>query len=322
MNLREDNNSKFFESEILFFKICEGEYATFGLREGVKIYRINPLESIWNGRIGEIRLVEFLSIKKILIAFVGTGKEPTLSPRKIILYNPKIPTKTELSFDNTILSMEHNKTRFIVNCFEKIHIYEIPDFELIGTIPKGVQGNPILALSETNSNYLAFPKEKTVEIYDLNQFEKLYSIKCHKNPISYLTFSLENNYLATCSKIGTLVRIFDLDNKPQKVWKEYRRGTRNAKIYNISFLVNDEFMLITSNHETIHVVNLKNGKSFGKLNLEAKIPRICGFDQTNKNQFFLISPEPKLLIYQIDTENKKLVFVKACKIDSNQEEQN
>ncbi|KAJ3433900.1 autophagy-related 18a isoform e [Anaeramoeba flamelloides] len=327
MNLVDRELLELVDSDVLFFKLCLNEFVTFGLSDGIKIYRIDPFENVWEGRIGEIKLVEVLSISPCRIAFVGTGKDPSLSPRKIIFYNTTTSKKIDdLSFPKTILSLDLNETRFIVNTFDKIHIYETPKFEFQTSIDKETNGNNVCALSKVGTrNLLAFPKKNFIQVYDLDSYELCCSVKCHNNPISCVGFGLNQSYLVTSSIIGTCIRVFEINknnnNNNLKKIKEFKRGTRKAKIFQTSFIFNDKYLLVTSKHKTIHVFDIEKEKTFCKLHLKPDIPRICGISKNNENQIILITPEPNILIYQLDVKNKKLVFIKSCSIDFNQEEQ-
>lgn len=58
-------------------------------------------------------------------------------------------------------------------------------------------------------------------------------IGAHDSEIAALSISSCGKFLATASEIGTVIRVFGLENK--RLLYTLRRGTKPAKIYSLSF---------------------------------------------------------------------------------------
>lgn len=129
-----------------------------GYENGFRIYNCNPFQLCYERIDGAIGIVEMLFCSSLL-AIVGTGEQPSLSPRRLKIINTKRNTTIcELTFPSSILSIKMNRERLIVLLEETIYVYDITNMRLLHTIE--IPSNPIglIALSiDTNNNYLAYP---------------------------------------------------------------------------------------------------------------------------------------------------------------------
>jgi WD40 repeat protein len=69
-----------------------------------------------------------------------------------------------------------------------------------------------------------------------------------------MELSPDGNYLASASKKGTLIRIFD--TKEKKIISELRRGSKKACLKSLCFTDDNMFLACFSDHGTIHIFNL------------------------------------------------------------------
>ncbi|TFK16401.1 hypothetical protein FA15DRAFT_629378 [Coprinopsis marcescibilis] len=79
-------------------------------------------------------------------------------------------------------------------------------------------------------------------------------IQAHKSPISFLSVNSTGTLLATSSDKGTVIRVWGVPGA-EKLY-QFRRGTREAKIYSINFNLVSTLLAASSAHDTVHVSKL------------------------------------------------------------------
>jgi len=81
-------------------------------------------------------------------------------------------------------------------------------------------------------------------------------IQAHKAPISFLAIDSTGTLLATSSEKGTVIRVWSIPNA-EKLY-QFRRGTREAKIYSMNFNLVGTLLAVSSAHDTVHIFKLGN----------------------------------------------------------------
>lgn len=84
-------------------------------------------------------------------------------------------------------------------------------------------------------------------------------IQAHKSPISYLSINSTGTLLATASDKGTVIRVWSIPGA-EKLY-QFRRGTREARIYSINFNVVSTLLAVSSAHDTVHIFKLGSQKA-------------------------------------------------------------
>ncbi|CCH41382.1 putative WD repeat-containing protein [Wickerhamomyces ciferrii] len=136
----------------------DGSCISIGTDKGYKIFNCEPFGKCYSRLDGGIGIVEMLYCTS-LIAIVGIGDQPSMTPRRLKIINTKRhSTICELTFPTTILSVKLNKSRLIVLLEEQIYIYDINNMKLLHTIETSPNPNGLIALSPTiDNNFLAYP---------------------------------------------------------------------------------------------------------------------------------------------------------------------
>lgn len=154
-----------------------------------------------------------------------------------------------------------NRERLVICLEESLHIQNIKDMKVVHTIantPPNPQG--IFALSLSNSHcYLAYPGSNPgqVEVFDTINLQATRSIKAHQHPLAALAFSPSGRELATASDRGTVFRIYSVITG--KMLCELRRGMKRCvQIASLAFSTCSEYLVCSSNTETIHIFKLGN----------------------------------------------------------------
>jgi autophagy-related protein 18 len=88
-----------------------------------------------------------------LVALVGGGDHPSLSPRHLSIVNTKRENIiTQMTFMSKILSIKLNRKRLMVVLQERIHLYDITNMKEIHTIdtPSNPRGNMLILMHPVN----------------------------------------------------------------------------------------------------------------------------------------------------------------------------
>ena len=79
-------------------------------------------------------------------------------------------------------------------------------------------------------------------------------IQAHKAPISFLSINPAGTLLATASDKGTVIRVWSIPGA-EKLY-QFRRGTREARIYSMNFNLVSTLLAVSSAHDTVHIFKL------------------------------------------------------------------
>jgi WD40 repeat protein len=103
--------------------------------------------------------------------------------------------------------------------------------------------------NESNVNNIIHTQHTNKSIEYINPKNSI--IMAHQSNIRFMTLSQDGKYIATCSEKGTLIRIYNTDNK--HLVKELRRGSDEAVINWICFNKDNTHLLCRSKKGTIHI---------------------------------------------------------------------
>ena len=79
-------------------------------------------------------------------------------------------------------------------------------------------------------------------------------IQAHKSPISFLSINSTGTLLGTASDKGTVIRVWSIPGA-EKLY-QFRRGTREARIYSMNFNAMSTLLAVSSAHDTVHIFKL------------------------------------------------------------------
>lgn len=109
--------------------------------------------------------------------------------------------------------------------------------------------------SPDNYDDMEVMKAGDIIIFDMTLLRPLMVIEAHQNAIKCVCMSKDGSMIATASKLGTIIRVFDTMTGKKKY--EFRRGSYRATIQNIEFSKQNNFLIVTSSSSTIHIFELK-----------------------------------------------------------------
>ncbi|KND01874.1 uncharacterized protein SPPG_03663 [Spizellomyces punctatus DAOM BR117] len=255
------NTGRKSNNELLFINFNQDfSCISVGTRHGYKIYNCDPIGKCYGKTEGGIGIVEMLFCTS-LVALVGAGEQPAFSPRRLQITNTKRQsTICELTFVTAILAVKLNRKRLVVVLEEHIYIYDISNMKLLHTIDTSPNPNALCALSPSSDNcYLAYPPNTSgaageLLIFDAINLQAINILQAHKSPLSCIAFNYDGTMVATASDKGTVIRVFAVPTG-QKLF-QFRRGTYPARIYSISFNLDNTLLCVSSATDTVHVFKL------------------------------------------------------------------
>ncbi|KAK9473058.1 WD40-repeat-containing domain protein [Dipodascopsis tothii] len=248
-----------------------------GTKHGYKIYNCDPFGKCFFKANGGIAIVEMLFCTS-LVALVGIGDQPSLSPRRLHIINTKRQsTICELTFPTSVLAVKLNRRRLIVVLEEQIYVYDISNMKLLHTIETSPNPGAICALSPSSENcYIAYPSPARgapaspfaapgapappavatgdVLLFDALSLQPVNVVEAHKTPLANVALSADGTLLATASDKGTIVRVFAVPSGAKLY--QFRRGSYPSRIYSLSFNVAGTMLCVSSATETVHVFRL------------------------------------------------------------------
>ncbi|CAL9166958.1 unnamed protein product [Musa hybrid cultivar] len=222
--------------EVIFFK-SRGRQALRFLIDAVRHQQLIQYISFSLMAVGAFNIVEML-FSTNLLAIVGAGEQPSLSPRKLCLFNTLTGSALrELNFLTSIVAVRLNRKRLIVVLRDKTYIYDLNSLVILETIDTVPNNKGLCAFSPgSESCYLALPASTTkgsVLIYNTVALQSVCQIDAHRSPLVAMIFSSSGTYLATASQQGTIIRVHLVSQATESY--SFRRGTYPSTIYSLSF---------------------------------------------------------------------------------------
>ncbi|XP_031107552.1 autophagy-related protein 18b isoform X2 [Ipomoea triloba] len=236
---------------------------TIGTKEGFKIFDSNTGKLLYERAAGAFIIVEML-YRSSLLAIVGAGEQPSLSPRRLCLFNTMTGVALqELKFLTSILAVRMNKQRLIVILQEKTFIYDINSLKILDTIDTVPNSRGHCAFSPClDGSFLALPASTTkgsVLVYNVMDLHLHCEIDAHRSPLTSMALSSRGMYIATASEQGTIVRVHLVSDATKSY--SFRRGTCPSIIYSLSFAPMTglpDIVLATSSSGSAHIFSLSN----------------------------------------------------------------
>ena len=106
-----------------------------GSKNGFDIYNLEPWAKTYRHEEGGAYRIVRMLFSTSLIAIVGLGDQPSLSPRRLQIYNTKRRSMIcELTFPTSILGVHLNRKRLAVVLDRQLYLYDISNMRLLHTI--------------------------------------------------------------------------------------------------------------------------------------------------------------------------------------------
>uniref|UniRef100_A0A7N0VGN0 Autophagy-related protein 18b n=2 Tax=Kalanchoe fedtschenkoi TaxID=63787 RepID=A0A7N0VGN0_KALFE len=232
-----------------------------GTKNGFRIFDSSTGRLCYERVVGAFNIVEML-FSSSLLAIVGAGEQPALSPRRLCMFNTITGNPLrELNFLTSILAVRMNKRRLVVVLQEKTFVYDLNTVAILDTIDTVPNAKGLCAFScSLDGCYLALPASTTkgsVLIYNVMEFQSHCEIEAHRSPLAAITLSANGMYLATASEQGTIIRVHLVSDASKSY--SFRRGTYPSTIYSLSLAPSTQLpdiLVATSLSGSVHAFSL------------------------------------------------------------------
>lgn len=256
----------------------------FGTDKGYEIYSCNPLKRILKKQVppNGVSFISMLNETNIVAYIKKDHSKDKKEEKKVIIYNESDDIIVGiLEFKDVIRQVLLNTSSIVVTLDNHAYIYSLLKLNLqhkidINPITRGVACiSPVInsifylglthnviggikimrfrvknkynIVDESNRNYTNTNTNNSIE--HINPKNSI--IISHQSNIRFMTLSQNGKFIATCSEKGTLIRIYNTDNK--LLVKELRRGSDEAVINWICFNKDNSHLLCRSKKGTIHI---------------------------------------------------------------------
>tara|TARA_B100000795_G_C22783124_1_gene433331 strand:+ start:838 stop:1860 length:1023 start_codon:yes stop_codon:yes gene_type:complete len=230
-----------------------------GTEEGYTIYSTDPLKKIFERKFEEGLVCLEMLFRSNILALVkkNTDTNPD-NEKNVLIWDDSTNNKIgEIIFNTPVKEILLRKDYIVVILENKIFVYELQTLVILASFntcdnPKGI-GN---ITYYQHKFLLAIPSSKIgiLHVYNLlSNPRSVVSIQAHESDIQFIALNTEGSLVATCSKKGTLIRIFN--TLTGKLFKELRRGSDQVKINWLEFSFSSHMIICQSNKGTIHLFN-------------------------------------------------------------------
>ena len=289
-----------------------------GTETGFRIYNSYPYKLSCKRKMdGGIGIIEMLCRANIL-ALVGGGSNPNFDKNKVILYDDsqeKIITEIIVTYN--VLNVKLKRTMIFIIGDNQINVFSFSkNYLKIDTIYTYENKAGIIGIAlESNINLICYPSavgEVTLKNYDIKKEDKYETkrIKAHNNEIMAIALNNDGSLLATASKQGTIIRIYQ--TKDAALIQELRRGTSYSEIYSIVFNFNSKYLACSSSQGTIHVFCIKNEQNETQ-NQKSMIGSFFGFLGINSQY---LNSEWSFAQYHLNLKSKSVIAFKTLSLNN------
>jgi len=231
----------------------EKDCVIFGTKNGFYVYTIYPQKKIISQKINGGVSKVFMLHRSNIVFFVGNVDSGEYSKQVLNIWDDsRKKIIGQINFKETIHNIQAYTNFIFISTKKCIYIYNIDNLQLIHTIPIKNNTSGLFKVL-IDKHLIVYPNYNTINIYNWETHETKQK-NCHMNTIETLSVSKDNTLLATCSKKGSIIRIFDIDTLT--LVKELRRGTEYVTITNLTFNNDNTLLLCSSSKGTIHIFSL------------------------------------------------------------------
>ncbi|KAI8477507.1 MAG: WD40-repeat-containing domain protein [Monoraphidium minutum] len=238
-------------------------------REGLRIYSIDTHQVVYRNSVGALGLAEMLFCTS-LVAYVGAGEQPALTPRKLTVMNTSNEEAIQnISFASSVLAVRMNRQRLVVILERRANVYSLDSLSHLRSLETAPNPRGLAALTPAagpgDPCLLALPAgggAGALQVYDVAAADggnALSEIPAHKAPLAAMAWSSDGALLATASSTGTVVRVHAVQPGASRVFS-FRRGAGRAAVSCLAFSpagVEPRLLAAASDHGTVHIFRLE-----------------------------------------------------------------
>ncbi|KPJ05308.1 WD repeat domain phosphoinositide-interacting protein 4 [Papilio xuthus] len=232
------------------------------LTSGLRVYNVDPLVEkahYSKEELGEVSLCEMVFRTNWLL--VVRARRPCCL---LLLDDQRRAFSAEVTFKSPIRALRARKDKVAVVLSCSVQVLSLPSLQrvaLLRTPPAAPAARPLCALaSDPNAlQILAAPAHRkgSLQLLDVSRAVKGAQssspavVSCHQSEVACLSVAASGCRLATASRRGTIIRLWDTTTK--QMLHELRRGSDYADVYCISFNGDASLVCCVSDKGTLHV---------------------------------------------------------------------
>jgi len=279
----------------------DGSALTLTDATGVRVLSLESHAVCFAAEPGGLRCAEMLHTSSLL-ALVGAGHSPSLTPRRLALANTARggATIAELPFAAAVTAVRLNRARLVALLASgAAHVFALDSLTALAVLPTGPNPGGLVALSDGLGGDLGAPGRLAlpapagngsasaasssspsgrVRVFELRESPRApgpggsagaltpsVELAAHRAPLAALAWSADGGTLATASARGTVVRLWCFPaGAPAGT---VRRGASTARINDLAFLGSASgrptVLAAATGHGSVHLFRLGGGGSGG-----------------------------------------------------------
>lgn len=226
---------------------------------------------IWNTITGSL-INSFPCENTILPYLCPEGKTIFVATNSYLLRYNILSGKIVSSFNSTDAKIKsfsafNNGADLLINLSDSTaKVLDVVSGKIIHTF-KGVdpENNPGIKTSFFSKKYLILVSEdSTGDVYEINSWKYLYSVKGHKNSIVNAVFSLDEYYFFTKSYLDNTVKVWDASDGSLLFTIDQNQGS----FPEMTFSPDGKFVYSTQNEDVFRMWELPSGKLLCSIKIE------------------------------------------------------
>lgn len=229
---------------------------------GYIIYALAPSieRKIHSDRKGGVGIMKMLNKSNIGV-IVGGGENPFRSKDTMILWDDlKNISIIEVDLREPIKNCLINKEKIIAVLEKKVCVFNF-DGQLIDLKKTYCNKDGLCVINSDENRPIIVSigsKKGEIAIWKLNH-ENYCTIQAHTTNIEALAISRDGSKVATASETGTLINVYSTET--YELLYVFRRGTTTAKIHDLAFSWDANYLACCSGNGTIHLFELYKKQS-------------------------------------------------------------
>jgi len=283
------------------------------LETGLVLYQVDPLEVMdrcSEAEVGSIKLCE-MHYTSNFVALVSGQPKPKHPENVCWLFDCALKEQIyKITISAPIRNVKYIQEKLVIATIADLQLFTFPEVTYITRLDTGNNLPGLVELTRLHhaeKQIIVYPGKRKgfVQITDINGLDESNSttplnINAHQNDINCLAVSQDGMKIATASKNGTLIRVFDTSNG--KLVVELRRGTDPAIIKCINFSNDSEYLCCSSDKGTVHIFAIRNTNlnkrmslanlhvlgsyvdsqwALAKFTIPQECPTLCAFGESN-----------------------------------------
>jgi autophagy-related protein 18 len=248
----------------------DGSALTLTDARGLRVLSLETHAPCFTADLGGLRIAEMLHTSSLL-AYVGAGHVPSLTPRRLALANTARggATIAELPFSSAVVRVCLNRARLVALTAGGVaHVHALESLEALAALPcggggvaaltdglggdRGAPGRLALAAPATTSagqqqgQQHPSPSSGRVRVFELRDGPRTpgpgggagaltpsVELAAHRSPLAAAAWSADGGLLATAGARGTVIRLWSLP--AGSLAASFRRGTSPARVTDLAF---------------------------------------------------------------------------------------